>query len=80
LNELTPLNLAVIKGHLSVVEYLIVQKADINAKSRNGETSLHFAVLNNHLDIVECFVKYQADVHEKGNCFRFLTLVILFFT
>jgi len=30
---MTPLHLAAEKGHLSVVEYLVNQKADINAKN-----------------------------------------------
>ena len=34
---MTPLHLASINGHLSVVEYLINQKADINANTKNVE-------------------------------------------
>jgi len=33
----TPLHLAAREGHLSVVEYLINQKADINAKTTSVE-------------------------------------------
>jgi len=33
----TPLHLAAKDGHLSVVEYLVNQKADINAKDNNIE-------------------------------------------
>jgi len=33
----TPLHCAAIKGHFSVVEYLVRQKADINAKDRGAE-------------------------------------------
>jgi len=33
----TPLHLAANNGHLSVVEYLVQQKADINAKSKDVE-------------------------------------------
>jgi len=34
---MTPLHLAAQYGHLSVVEYLVNQKADINAKDTNVE-------------------------------------------
>jgi len=34
---MTPLHYAAEKGHLSVVEYLVNQKADINAKSTSVE-------------------------------------------
>ena len=33
----TPLHIAAENGHLSVVEYLVNQKADINAKSNDVE-------------------------------------------
>jgi len=34
---MTPLHYAVREGHLSVVEYLVNQKADINAKNNSVE-------------------------------------------
>ena len=34
---MTPLHFAAEKGHLSVVEYLVNQKADINAKDNSVE-------------------------------------------
>ena len=37
----TPLHLAALNGHLSVVEYLVNQKSDINAK----DNSLEFFIL-----------------------------------
>jgi len=36
-NVLTSLYLAAIGGHLSIVEYLVNQKVDINAKDKNTE-------------------------------------------
>jgi len=32
---MTPLHIAAQRGHLSVVEYLVNHKADINAKNKN---------------------------------------------
>jgi len=34
---MTPLHLAAQNGHLSVVEYLVNQKAELNAKDNNVE-------------------------------------------
>jgi len=36
-DDLTPLHYAAQNGNLSVVEYLVNQKADINEKSKNYE-------------------------------------------
>jgi len=36
----TPLHRASKKGHLSVVEYLVNQKAEMNVKNKDGKTPL----------------------------------------
>ena len=40
---MTPLHYTYRNGHLSVVEYLVDQKADINARNTKGETPLRLA-------------------------------------
>jgi len=49
----TPLHWASMNGHLSVVEYLVNQKADINGKAENGSTPLHYADRYRYLNVVE---------------------------
>jgi len=66
----TPLHRASNNGHLSVVEYLVNQRADVNAKARgemfNG-TPLHFASKNGHLSVVEYLVNQKADINAKDD-------------
>ena len=53
----TPLHFAAENGHLSVVEYLVNQKADMNAKDKYNWTPLHYASQNDHLSVVEYLKK-----------------------
>jgi len=58
---MTPLHYAARDGHLSVVEHLIIQKADINAKSKDDLTPLHYAASYGHLSIVNILFKQNSD-------------------
>ena len=49
---MTPLHYAAREGHLSVVEYLVNQKADINAKNYHGETPLGVAKKSNVVEFL----------------------------
>ena len=62
----TPLHHAANNGHLSVVEYLVNQKADINAKNKYEETPLHYAAEKGHLRVVEYLVNQKADINAKN--------------
>jgi len=50
---MTPLHYAAQRGHLSVVEYLVNQKADINAKDIQGETPLGVARKSNVVEFLK---------------------------
>jgi len=63
----SPLHLAANKGHLSIVEYLVNQKADINAKNQDGNTPLHYAAANAHLSVVEYLVNQKVDINAKND-------------
>jgi len=71
--------LAAYYGHLSVVEYLVNQKADINAKNKDDWTPLHGAARNGHLSVVEYLVNQKADINAKDNSIEFLYLIGLLF-
>jgi len=78
---LTPLHRAAENGHLSVVEYLVNQNADINAQAyqRNIGTPLHYAAQNGHLRVVEYLVNQKADINAKHHRIEFLHINILLF-
>jgi len=76
---MTPLHYAAQYGHLSVVEYLVNQKADINAKDKDNRTPLHRAARYGHLSVVEYLVNQRADINAKDKCVEFLDLIGLLF-
>jgi len=76
---LTPLHYAARYGHLSVVEYLVNQKADINANGKEKMTPLHLAASNDHLSVVEYLVNRKADINAKNTSVEFLYLIGLLF-
>jgi len=67
----TPLHVSSRYGHLSVVEYLVNQKADINAKNKDGWTPLQWAAENGHLSVVEYLVNQKADINAKDYSVEF---------
>jgi len=75
----TCLHWAAENGQFSVVEYLVNQKADINAKDYGNITPLHYAAQNGHLCVVEYLVNQKADINAKNNDVEFLFLIGLLF-
>ena len=69
MNNIGSIHIASENGHLSVVEYLVNQKADINIQSNGypSGTPLHFAVENGHLSVVDYLVNRKADINIKGD-------------
>jgi ankyrin repeat protein len=59
----TPLHLAAQYGHKDIVELLLANKADVEAKADGGWTPLLNAVLGGHKEIVELLVAHKADVN-----------------
>ncbi len=49
----TPLHIAALKNHLTIVEYLVQKGADINMVNHAGYNALQIAVFNGHLSIVK---------------------------
>jgi len=77
----TPLHFSSRYGHLSVVEYLVNQKADINSQSKGypSGTPLHFAARNGHLGVVQYLVNQKANINAKKKDDEFLDLIGLLF-
>ena len=73
------IHVAAQEGHLNIVEYLVNQKADINAKDKDKWTPLHCAAEKGHLSVVEYLVNQKADINAKNNDVEYLYLMILLF-
>jgi len=61
----TPLLRAASEGHLEVVQLLIDNGADVNARTTGGGTPLHYAT--SHLEVVRRLLDNGADVNVKGH-------------
>jgi ankyrin repeat protein len=67
LEGVTPLHEAAWEGRKEVVELLIAQGADVNAKSFLGYTPLHQAAVFGQKKVVELLITKGADVNAKAN-------------
>ena len=56
------LHLASSKGHLSVVEFLVSEGADVNATNNDKETALTEAAFCGHFEVCQYLVSNGADV------------------
>ena len=66
-NGLTPLHVAASDGSEDVVELLLVNHAEVNAKDNIGATPLHLAVAKGHKDVAELLLANKAEVNAKDN-------------
>ena len=69
-NNVTPLNLAAVKGHAAVVSKLLQANEAVDAASANGYTPLHNAALNGHAAVAELLLQANASptaVTKSGN-------------
>ena len=62
---ITPLASAILQDQTQMVEFLIQQSADVNAKNRDGGTALHTAAFLGQYEVAELLVQKGADVNAK---------------
>lgn len=61
----TPLHAAVLyAGNIDVINWLIFNKIDMNAKDSNGQTAMHYAAVSRRWDILEFLLKKGASINE----------------
>ncbi len=63
----TPLHIAAFYGHKDVAEFLLANKADVNARAKNGSTPLHLAAGRGNKEIVELLLANKAEVNAVDN-------------
>ena len=64
------LHLAVIRGHVSVIQFLLEHGADVSLRKRLGLTPMHVVAQSPHTDIVQVLSEHGADREapdDKGN-------------
>ncbi len=61
-NGYTPIMVATMKGHTSIIQYLIVRGVDVNASNENGSTALHIAVYNNDFEAINLLLDSGANL------------------
>jgi hypothetical protein len=63
----TALHIAAFNDRLDVAKALLADKADVNAKAKNGSTPLHLAAAKGSKDMVELLLANKADVNAVDN-------------
>jgi ankyrin repeat protein len=66
-NGRTPLHLAAMLGHKELAEFLLANKAEVNAKANAGFTPLHLAAATGKRDLVEFLLTNKAEINSKNN-------------
>jgi len=66
-NEESALFLAVLNGRKNVVEFLLTNKADVDATNNNGWTPLDCAALKGRKDLAELLIVNGANVIAQGS-------------
>jgi len=58
----SPLHMAAKEGHGAVVDLLLAEGADVNARSKYGDTPLHFALGSGSVEVITALYQAGADV------------------
>lgn len=58
------------ESHYEVIETLLENGADVNAKDHDGKTALHFLAYQSNLKVVQLVLKHGADVNARDNTGR----------
>jgi ankyrin repeat protein len=65
--DATSLHLAALYIHKNIAELLLANKAEVNAKAKDGSTPLHFAAQINSKDVAELLLANGANVNARDN-------------
>lgn len=68
----TPLTTAAVSGHDLIVDYLLLNNANVNSRSLSGATALHMAASSGHLKVVQRILK-ERNIEVNGFTSRCFT-------
>lgn len=63
----TPLHIAVAKGHVKLIKFLLAQGANTQHKAHNGYTALHTAAAHDHAHIAQLLIEHGANKNAQDN-------------
>ena len=63
----TALHYASEQGYKAMIDHLLANNADVNAKSSSGVTPMHLAAVKGHAGIVESLAEKGGDVNSRNN-------------
>ena len=66
-NGQTLLHVAADNGYFAIVQYLILNHANIEERDSFGRTPLHYASMNGHFEIVKYLISHGADIEKQDN-------------
>ena len=66
-DEVTPLQYAVLGGHLEIVKLLCESKTQIDTSDKDGSSPLHYASMHGYLEIVKFLVERGAQIDLSNN-------------
>jgi ankyrin repeat protein len=70
----TPLHLAAAYGHKDMAEFLLAQRADVNARDQRGGTPLLYAADRGYKQVAEVLLANKANVNARDDYDRFTPL------
>ena len=78
---MTPIHIAAEFALLSIVQFLVYRKVDINTQVGGypSGTPLHYSAHNGHLRVVEFLASHGANVNSKNDSIPIYCLIILLF-
>ena len=61
------LKIAISKGHLETVKFLIKQGVNLELEISGGYNPLYYAASNGHIEIVECLIEHNVNINAKSS-------------
>uniref|UniRef100_A0A6P7GCT2 Serine/threonine-protein phosphatase 6 regulatory ankyrin repeat subunit C-like n=1 Tax=Diabrotica virgifera virgifera TaxID=50390 RepID=A0A6P7GCT2_DIAVI len=74
-NEMTPLHIAASRGYIKLVDYLLLNNANVHLKDLQNRSSIHHAVISGKVKIVHDIIEKGVNIND-GDIFKWTPLYI----